>query len=181
MGTSKPHQDRQPSGDSILLGDLTGDAVEMPDDTDGDTEEGARLYFERRRDRRRKMFEFVQASTSAEEIDLFAKNWNWDGDVEPLLALVDNPSCDAGTLLFLFWYGCPEDYYLQYSKAEEADGGFERAVCELLQKIEQRFVAADYSSASIPFDPTKRISMWDRRDKFARQIPEIMYRPITES
>lgn len=127
----------------------------------------------------REIKEFLRTTTSKDELQYFAENVHWDSNTKPLLELVRNPHIDAGTLLQLYWYGCPEDYYLFYRSASEIDGDFERYVFRVLRHIERRMVKSEYKTASIPFDPTNRISMWERRDEFARQIPDIMYQPIS--
>lgn len=127
----------------------------------------------------REIKNFLKTTTNKEELQYFAENWHWEANTRPLLELVRNPHIDAGTLLQLYWYGCPEDYYLFHQSASEIESEFERYVFRVLRQIESRFVRSDYKTASFPFDPTDRISMWDRRDEFARQIPEVMYQPIS--
>lgn len=126
-----------------------------------------------------KINRFIKTCKDKDELHFFFRNWNWDGNVKPILKLIENPHLDAGTLLWIYWYACPEDYYLFYSSASEVDAGFERDVFNVIRRVERRFVKGDYKTASIVFDPKKHISMWDRREEFARQIPEIMYQPIT--
>lgn len=127
----------------------------------------------------RNTMQFVETSTDARELHLFAQNWDWDGNIRPLFKLIKNPHCDAGTLLFLYWHGCPEDYYLFHSAASDIEIPCEREVFRLLRQIERKIVKAEHKTSSIAFDPTNRISMRDRRDEFARAIPEIMYQPVT--
>ncbi len=127
----------------------------------------------------REIKEFLRTTTNKDELQYFAENVHWDANTRPLLELVKSPHIDAGTLLQLYWYGCPEDYYLFYSSASEIDSDFERYVFRVLRHIERRIVKSEYKTASIPFDPSDRISMWDRRDEFARQIPDVMYQSIS--
>jgi hypothetical protein len=128
-------------------------------------------------DRKRKAW--LQSTTDPEELHLFAENWHWDGGGgKPLLALVENPHCDAGTMLMLFWLGGGEDMYFQYDVVKDIDWEFDREVHRLLRRIEKKLVSKDYSTAKIYFDPSSFISMHDRRNEFARQVPEIMYQPI---
>lgn len=127
---------------------------------------------------RLEILRFVRTCENKEELHFFAENWNWDGNVKPILKLITNPYVDAGTLLRLYWYGCPEDYYLFYKNANEIEEGFERDVFNVLRRIENRILKGTYLSKSYPFDPAPRITMWERRSEFARQIPEVMYQPI---
>ncbi|WP_157594074.1 DUF4274 domain-containing protein, partial [Rubripirellula obstinata] len=126
-------------------------------------------------DRRRNAW--LRATRKPGELQLFAENFTWDNP-KPLQLLVANPGCDAGTMLYLFWYGCAEDYYFQFNTLKEIDGGHDREVFRLLRQIERRIVNGDYTSGRLYFDPTPRVSMSDRRDEFARQIPDVLYRPI---
>lgn len=127
----------------------------------------------------REISAFVTTCTDRHALDFFAANWPWDGNVKPILKLIKNPHVDAGTLLRLYWYSCPEDYYLFHRAASELDPGFERDVFTAIRRIETRIVKGDYASATIPFDPTGRVSMPERHDEFARAIPEIMFQPTT--
>ena len=122
---------------------------------------------------------FLRTTTSKDELQYFAENVRWDANTRPLLELVKNPHIDAGTLLQLYWFGCPEDYYLFHKLVSEIDSEFERYVFRVLRHIERRIVKSEYKTASISFDPTSHISMWDRRDEFARKIPDILYQPIS--
>ena len=127
----------------------------------------------------RKIKEFLRTTTSKDELQYFAENWPWEANTRQLLELVKNPHIDAGTLLQIYWYGCPEDYYLYYKSASEIKDEFDRYVFRVLRHIERRIVKAEYKTASISFDPTVHISMNDRRAEFARQIPDAMYQPIS--
>lgn len=128
-------------------------------------------------DKKRKAW--LQVATDPKELHLFAENWHWDGGgAKPLLTLVENPYCDAGTMLMLFWHGGGEDSYFQYDAINEIDREFDCEMHRLLRRIEKKIVGKDYATANIYFDPSSFISMRDRRDEFARQIPEILYQPI---
>lgn len=122
---------------------------------------------------------WLDTTTDPNELQLFAENWHWDGGGgKPIQRLVANPACDAGTMLFIFWHGGAEDYYFRYHAVKDIDWDYDREIFRVLRQIERKIVKADYSTARIYFDPTPRISMLDRRDEFARQIPDILYQPI---
>lgn len=128
-------------------------------------------------DRKRKAW--LQTATDPRELHLFAENWHWDGGGgKQLLPLVENPHSDAGTMLMLFWLGAAEDMYHHDNAIKDIDREFDREIHRLLRRIEKKFVNKDYATAKIYFDPTPYISMRDRTDEFAHQIPEIMYQPI---
>lgn len=144
-------------------------------------DEGEKAISKFLREIRKEITSFLKTSTNKHELHFFAENYHWEGNLKPMpiLDLVKNPNVDAGTLLKLYWYGCPEDYYLFHKSESEIDDEFERQVFRALRRIEKRIVKADYKTASIPFDPTDSISMSDRKSEFARQIPDIMYQPNT--
>ena len=128
-------------------------------------------------DRRRN--KWLKSERTSAELQFFAENWTWDGGgAKPLQLLIVNPKCDAGTMLYLFWCGCAEDYYFQYRTVGEIDWDHDREIFRLLRQIERKITSRNYASARIYFDPTPRISMAERRDEVARQIPDLMYRPI---
>lgn len=125
----------------------------------------------------RKRNAWLASQENPRELHFFAQSWHWDGGGgKPLQKLVANPRCDAGTMLHIFWYGCAEDYYFQYSIIKEVECEHDREVFRLLRQIEKKLVNGDYATSNIYFDPTSYISMRDRREEFARQIPEQLYR-----
>lgn len=128
---------------------------------------------------RREITCFLKACQDKEELDFFAQNWNRDGNEKPIHHLIKNPYVDAGTLLRVFWYSDPEYYYLSHRFISEVPKGFDRDVFTTLIRIERRIVKSEFKTASIPCDPATWISMEDRRSEFARQIPDVMYQPIT--
>jgi hypothetical protein len=127
----------------------------------------------------RERADFLRTCTSAEELDFFAENWARDGREKAIHALVDNPHTDAGTLLRVYWYSDPEYFCSQFGSAAEADDPTERDIFTTLERIERRITRSEFKTASVPFDPTRHITMSDRRAEFARPIPDVMYRPIT--
>lgn len=127
----------------------------------------------------REISAFLKTCEDKDELDVFAANWHRDGREKPIHQLIKNLNVDAGTLLRVYWLSCPEDYYLFHSSASEAEEGFERDVFNTLVRIERRIVKSEYKTAVIPFDPTDHVSMPERHAEFARQIPEIMFQPIT--
>ena len=128
-------------------------------------------------DRERKAW--LQAATDPKELHLFAENWHWDGGGgAPLIPLVENPCCDAGTMLMLFWLGGGEDMYFQYNAIKDVQSEFDREVQRLLRRIEKKLVNGDYGAAKIYFNPTSWTSMRERRDEFARPVPDELYQPI---
>ena len=123
--------------------------------------------------------DFLKTTTDKHELHFFAENWHWEANTRPMLELVKNPHVDAGTLVQIFWHGSAEDFYLFHKSASEIESEYERYIFRVLRHIERRIVKAEYKTALIPFDPSNHISMWDRRDEFARPIPDVMYQPVS--
>lgn len=140
---------------------------------------GQDLFDKYDRKMRRELDRRLKAMTSKDELQYFVDNWNWDGGEEPMLAVAKNPHTDAGTLLQVYWYSCPEDYCLFHKSLSELRQEDEKNIFRIQRHIERRFLKSDYKTASFPFEPKRHISMDDRRDKFARPIPDVMYQPIT--
>lgn len=132
-----------------------------------------------RREVHREIMQFLKETTNKHELQFFADNWHWDSGSKPLLELAKHSHVDAGTLLQIFWNGSAEDYYLFHRAAADIDDEFERAVFQVFLQIERRFVKGDIKTSTIPFDPTDRITLQDRRGEFARPMPDVMYQPIS--
>jgi len=127
----------------------------------------------------RKRASWLKSATDPKELQLFAENWQWEGGGgKPLQPLVANPYCDAGTLLMLFWHGGGEDSFFQYSAVNEIERVFDREIHRVLRRIETRLTKRDYKTANIYFDPSQLASMAERREEFARFLPDLMYQPI---
>src|SRR5262245_26699988 len=86
----------------------------FPDDVSDDVLADDKKRAALQRKMAHEMKDFLRSASSPDELHLFAENWNWDGGIAPLLQLVRNPHCDAGTALTIFWRGCPEDFYSSY-------------------------------------------------------------------
>ncbi len=121
---------------------------------------------------------FLATCRNPFELHHFAEEYDWDGDLKPVLHLIRNPSVDAATLLFLYWYGCPEYYYSKSRFPFRFGIGEERLVYKILLDIEKRYLSGQYGSASISFDPAYQINEMDRHDLFPRKIPREMTKPV---
>ncbi len=80
----------------------------------------------------------------------------------------------------LYWYSDPEHYYSQYRSASEPDDTTDRDVFATLERIESRIAGSECKTAAVPFDFEGQVVNSDRRSEFARPIPEVMDRPITD-
>jgi len=91
------------------------------------------------------------AMTSPEELFLFAHHSS--GDLEPneWRRVIDNPLCDQGTALLVFWRHSPGWYYRWSSREQVPPRDLERY--DLLKSIELRYLSSSFPSARIRFDP----------------------------
>lgn len=119
---------------------------------------------------------FLKEATKPLELHWFSCNWNCDRGVSPLLKVVKNASCDAGTALRLYWLNDPY-YYQEYRTIGECPYDEEREMLRILRTIECRFKSGDFSTKRIPFDPAPWISD-DYSESAVHEIPAIMREPI---
>ncbi len=136
------------------------------------------LYEKYRRALRREMIKFVSSSTNLEELHYFVERWDWDGDVNPLLRLIKNLTCDPGTRLSLFWRGNPESYYRFHAAPKELPPGNQRDIYTLLRRVEKMLMAPRCRKASIRFNPRSLIFDRANRSRFVRPIPDQLYKAI---
>ena len=89
---------------------------------------------------------------SAVELHHFTCNFNWDGGMEELDAVVEHPECDAGTALMIYWLAQPADYH-RMAKRGNLSPSF-KSVLSLLLKIEDRIRNNAFATHRIACDPT---------------------------
>lgn len=84
---------------------------------------------------------------TTEEWHQFVQNYNYDDGLAPLLWLAEQPTCDRGTALCLYWYLQP-DYYCNHVVADSDD-------YKLIKLIEHNFLSGFYQLENFSFDPTE--------------------------
>ncbi|HAB52522.1 MAG TPA: hypothetical protein DCE80_10205 [Ignavibacteriales bacterium] len=94
------------------------------------------------------LFDSIQ---NREELHFIAEIFNWDYDIELLKRIINNPICDKGTALLIYWLSCP-GFYTQFDSIDEVDINPE--VFELIKEIENNFNSDFYKCEQIAFDPT---------------------------
>ncbi|MFT3883622.1 MAG: DUF4274 domain-containing protein [Gemmatales bacterium] len=109
------------------------------------------------------------------ELHYFISNWNSDGGVAPLLEIVQHPSCDAGTALWLYWDNDPY-YYTRFRSVDDSDDDEERTMLTLSRTIEDRFKRSDFATSMIPFDPQHWLGK--KSSGAVHQIPQIMTKAV---
>ena len=119
---------------------------------------------------------FLSGTPKPLELHWFTCNWNASRGLKPLLNVVKNENCDAGTCLRLYWINDPY-YYQEYATISECPCEEERDMLRILRTIERRFKRTDFRTSRIPFDPTPWID-----DKYLasaiHQMPEVMRDPV---
>ncbi|MBV9512273.1 MAG: DUF4274 domain-containing protein [Caulobacteraceae bacterium] len=75
----------------------------------------------------------------------WAIDWNWDHGTELFEWIVDQPNCDRGTALSIYYSANP-DFYTRYGSIEEAIAdGIGREIIPLMTKICERWREGSYS------------------------------------
>lgn len=111
---------------------------------------------------------------------VFAARSNYDGNLQALQWLVDQPTLDRGTALLIYWY-LGAGWHVQFTSAEQA---LSPETFKLLRLIEERFAAGFYIAGNIWFDP--HTSEGGRPDDYpnvpvVRPVPVIMLAPVNGS
>ncbi|MGE0321137.1 MAG: DUF4274 domain-containing protein [Polyangiaceae bacterium] len=101
----------------------------------------------------------------------------WDGGSEDLLRVIQDPKCDLGTALLVYWRG-GAGYWAQFASREEISR-FQHAGWDLAHEIEQRVARGAYKTAVIPYEPRCDAGI-DRTTLYAdqpqqRRLPEVMF------
>lgn len=111
---------------------------------------------------------------------VFAARSNYDGNLQALRWLVDQPTLDRGTALLIYWY-LGAGWHVQFTSAEQA---LSPETFLLLRLIEERYAAGFYNTGNIWFDPhTSEGGRPDDYPKVAvvRPVPTIMLEPVNGS
>ena len=150
------------------------EGVEDMDTSEFTDEDWARLS----RQRDEEISQFCRGTTDPEELHAFADAYNWDQGEHVFFELIKNPMCDAGTALLIYWRAGPE-WHLQFTdrtELHEADA----TMLDLINEIERRYLADDFKSKRIPFDPAEYVGAYEKfGDNFKRNLPARMYESIS--
>ena len=88
-----------------------------------------------------------------EEWHQFALHWNWDDGFAPLQWIIEQPLCDRGTALHIYWHASPTWFY-QFDGREDVrahNGNIDEY--DFLKNIEARYLSGFYTRQEIKFDP----------------------------
>jgi len=96
--------------------------------------------------------EFVASVEKPREIHCFTCNYNAIRGMQPLIQLINNDHCDAGTALRLYWANDPY-HYRHYKTVAECESPEEQEAFRLIRAIERKFKRGGFPARNIPFDP----------------------------
>jgi hypothetical protein len=122
--------------------------------------------------------DFVKTANKPLEIHCFTCNYDASRGMKPLLQLVKNAFCDAGTALRLFWVNDPV-YYSQYTSITDCPYPEEQDSMRLLRAIKRRFKRNDFSSRKVFFDPAPWIAA-DDVDLRVLDLPDSMHTAVSK-
>ena len=111
-----------------------------------------------------------------EAIKLFlaAAEHNWDDGTKALARILDDPACDRGTALMIFWRARPAYYAAFASDAEVPAVNSE--VLGLLREVERRLLGGRYTAEVVAYDPASDGASAAEGD-LARPIAEALRAP----
>ena len=122
--------------------------------------------------------DFVKTANKPQEIHCFTCSYDASRGMKPLVQLVKNAFCDAGTALRLFWLNDPV-YYSQYNSITECPISEEQDAMRLLLAIKRRFKRNDFSTRRVFFDPAPWISA-DDVDLRVLDLPDSMLTAVSK-
>lgn len=120
----------------------------------------------------------VKKLETSEELHVFARLYNWDNEAyEALRWIVNNPICDKGTALMLYWYSEPRSLLNEYADEAEAEAdGYYIDVYRFVKEIESLFLPGFYVRQNISFDPHNEdsddLTLDDLDENAKQEIPE---------
>jgi hypothetical protein len=91
------------------------------------------------------------ALESSEELFVFAYHSTGDTTAQEWRRVIDNPLCDLGTALLVFWRNSPGRLY-QYASA--TDVPYDDGRYALVKDIEWRYLAGAFPDRALRFDPS---------------------------
>lgn len=93
----------------------------------------------------------VQIPAQSEEIDFYARHYNWDNGYSFLKWVIKHKECQLATALTVFWLGKPM-YFINKSAEDVEDYNLDNY--KLLKQIEKRVLQKKYKSGSLSFNIT---------------------------
>jgi hypothetical protein len=117
-------------------------------------------------------FQFLQ---TPEEIHVYADKFNWDSSLESLYWILENPLCELGTAVMLYWKATPLYFYEKYESREKfaeqkpsyyTDEDWFKTY-DLIKIIEKKFDEDFYKTRVIQYSVSKDENMLDDFEEHA--------------
>lgn len=121
----------------------------------------------------------IDGLESAEELHIFAGNFNWDCGWHELAVVLQNPRCDYGTALMVYWLGQPDYFYRKIEMAKPLSPD-EQETWQRLKWLEERLLSCAYKDRQIAFDPAsvvgRPVTGEDSYRPGLRLVPKVLWK-----
>jgi len=99
-----------------------------------------------------------QELNTFEKLHNFAVHYNWDDGFEIPKWIINNPLCDRGTALMMYWHARPQ-YFCKYPTRDEVPRtGWNLQHYDFLREIEEKYLGGFYKHQTIFFNPRHDMS-----------------------
>jgi Domain of unknown function (DUF4274) len=122
-------------------------------------------------------YQFLQTS---EEIHAFADKFNWDDSREALTWILENPKCELGTAVMIYWKATPLYFYEKYESREQLakqkpsyctdEDWFQFQTYDLIKMIEKKFDEGFYKTRVVQYSVLKDENLLDDFEEHASLI-----------
>lgn len=115
----------------------------------------------------------IKKLKTPEEIHFFVKYFNKDGQADILELIINNPMCDAGTALYIYYSFEPAYFYEEYASENDIKREYEQDIYRIIKNIENKFISGFYKNCTISYDPSYHFNDIDIK-KLKQPIPAEM-------
>lgn len=116
----------------------------------------------------------VSQLESAEELQYCAEAYNWDDGYRIPRLIANNPQCDLGVAVELFWLAEGMDWYLGDKEIGNED--WQREHSKFCKLITDRILSGHYRVGSTSFDPG--LSKVKQATYRKQGVPDILISPL---
>jgi|SRR5688572_2248208 hypothetical protein len=126
-----------------------------------------------------------QTLDTSDKLHEFSAHYNWDDGFEIPTWIINNPLCDRGTALMMYWLAEPH-YFCQYTTRDEVKREWELENYGFIQEVEEKYINGFYKIRKILFNPRHDMSNgmlghdWTQvnsKRPQRREIPPEMFEP----
>ncbi|MBC7876655.1 MAG: DUF4274 domain-containing protein [Anaerolineales bacterium] len=127
-----------------------------------------------------------QILNTSEKLNEFAAHYNWDDGFEVPVWIINNPQCDRGTALMMYWRAEPQ-YFCKYATCDDIpNSGWQISHYDFIREVEEKYINGFYKFQEILFNPRYDMSSgmegydWTQEDNEIpqhRKIPAEMFEP----